>query len=376
MGSAIIYSKKLKGEVTARPCNETGNIAMFFAMLSKKPCRIENLFFDDTAQFIIMAAEEAGTLAEKTENSVSLTGCKNPSEIYYRLTEGLFDDYVEIPEVLTPGEFFLRSDVPVEMLIGLITGLSLLDGDSHIVLTNTPDKIREIELAIHILGRFGVLIQVANGGTDYVITGGQPLQADIFVNESDWKQAAFYLLADVLGADIKVKGLHEKTIQSGVLVLNPLRRMGAKFIDTSDGMIMENGSEGLFAINSDAFECPEMLPVIMSAASLADGTTVINNINGLDSKSYETAMNMREELVKLGANIAVGDNKIVITGKRRIRGGARVSGHGDAVSAMALLAISVACEKALILNEFDWLDEIYPGFKNEYKALGGCIGSF
>jgi len=376
VGSAIIYSKKLKGEVNARPCHETGNIAMFYAMLSKKPCRIENLSFDETAQFLIMAAEEAEILAEKTDNSVSFSGCTDPLALYYRLTEGLFDDFTEIPHELTAGEYFLRSDVPVKMLIGLITGLSLLDGDSHIVLTNTPEQIREIELALHILGRFGVLVEIGNGGTDYTVSGGQPLMAEFFVNESDWKQAAFYLLADTIGADIKVNGLHERTIQSGVLVLNPLRRMGARFTDTAEGMVTEVGADGLFATNVDAFECSEMLPVIMAAASVADGTTVINEFNGLDSKSYEIAVNMRDELVKLGAIISIGDNKVTITGKRRIRGGARVSGHGDTVSSFALLAIAVACEKALILNDFERFEEIYPGFIAEYKELGGCLGNF
>jgi len=376
VGSAIIYSKKLNGKVIARPCHETGNTAMFFAMLSKKPCKIENLTFDDTARFLLVAAEEAGIVAEKTDNSVSFTGSDEPIELYYRLTEGLFDDYTEIPHTLVPGDYFLRSDVPVEMLIGLIAGLAVLDGDSHIVLTNTPEQIRRIELALHILGRFGVLIEIANGGTDYHITGGQPLVADVFVNESDWKQAAFYLLADVIGANITVKGLHEKTIQSGILVLNPLKRMGARFTDTADGMITHVNYDGLFAVNADAFECPEMLPVVMAAATVADGTTVIKEFNGLDTKAYETAVNMRDELVKLGANIVINDNSMIITGKKKIRGGARVSGHGDIVSSLALLALAVRCEKALIINDFEKFEEMYPGFIAEYKELGGCIGNF
>lgn len=376
MGSAIIYSKKLKGEITARPCHETGNIAMFYALLSKKPCRIENLSFDETAQFIIMAAEEAEVLSDKDDNSVSFAGCKDPLLLYYRLTDGLFSDYPEIPQTLVAGEYFMRSDVPVEVLIGLITGLALLDGDSRVVLTNTPEQIRNIELSLHILSRFGVFVEIANGGTDFVITGGQPLMAETFVNESDWKQAAFYLLASAVGADIKVNGLHERTIQSGVLVLNPLRRMGARFIDTAEGMVSEVSGSGLFATNMDSFECPDMLPVVMAAASVADGTTVINEFNGLDSKTYEIAVNMRDELAKLGADVVIGDNRITITGKRKIRGGARVSGHGDTVSMLALLALSVVCEKALILNDFSRIEELYPGFVDEYKMLGGCIGNF
>lgn len=376
MGSAIIYSKKLSGEVTARPCHETGNIAMFYAMLSKKPCTIENLSFDETAQFLLMAAEEFEILAEKTDTSVSFKGCNDPIALYNRLTEGLFDDYTEIPHELVAGDYFLRSDVPLQVLVGLITGLALLDDNSKIVLTTVPEQIKRIELALHILSRFGIFIEISGGGTDYIITGGQPLIAEQFVNESDWKQAAFYLLASAIGADIKVKGLHEKTIQSGVLVLNPLRRMGAKFVDLPDGMATETGSGGLFATKVDAFECPDMLPVIMAAASVADGITVIDEFNGLDTKSYEVAVNMRDELVKLGANITIGDNKVTIVGKHRIRGGARVSGHGDIVSALALLGLAVACEKALILNDFDKLEDIYPGFIAEYKELGGCLGNF
>ena len=85
MGSAIIYSKKLNGKVVARPCHETGNTAMFFAMLSKKPCRIENLSFDETAEFLLMAAEEYEILVEKTDNSVSFKGCSDPLAVYNRL---------------------------------------------------------------------------------------------------------------------------------------------------------------------------------------------------------------------------------------------------------------------------------------------------
>ena len=72
----------------------------------------------------------------------------------------------------------------------------------------------------------------------------------------------------------------------------------------------------------------------------------------------------------------IRDGNISVKGKRRIRGGARVTGNGDLVSTMSLLAIAVVCEKALILNEFDEITEKYPGFADEYKQLGGCVGSF
>ena len=183
-------------------------------------------------------------------------------------------------------------------------------------------------------------------------------------------------MAGAFGAEITVNGLNERTKQSGVLMLNPLRRMGAHFTDIPGGVVASIGSDGLHAASVSASECPEMLPAIMAAASVADGVTVISDIDSLDTPCYEAVINMKSELVKLGGEIVIRDGNISVKGKRRIRGGARVTGNGDLVSTMSLLAIAVVCEKALILNEFDEITEKYPGFADEYKQLGGCVGSF
>ncbi|MBQ8828041.1 MAG: hypothetical protein IJZ90_02735 [Clostridia bacterium] len=162
MGSAIVYSKRLKGEVTARPYSFTGNIAVFAGMLSLKPCKIENISFDEKTELLVIVAESAGIVAERGEDSISFKGNPNPRGTYGEVTKGLFDNFSEIPYEPCGKEYFLRSDMPSDILIALFMGLVLAEDDSHVVFTNIPDSINTLELFINVLGRFGIYIESSN----------------------------------------------------------------------------------------------------------------------------------------------------------------------------------------------------------------------
>ena len=162
MGSAIVYSKKLKGEVLTKPNFFTGNIAVFAGMLSKKPCKIEKISFNEETELLLLAADVAGILESRDACSVSFKGNPEPVAMYTEVTKGMFDDYTDIPYQPTGKEYFLRSDIREDVIIALFMGAVLAEEDSHIVFTGFPDAHGAIELCLSVLGRFGVFAEVSN----------------------------------------------------------------------------------------------------------------------------------------------------------------------------------------------------------------------
>lgn len=170
-----------------------------------------------------------------------------------------------------------------------------------------------------------------------------------FEVEGDWSNAAFFLCSNSLGADIKINGLNEKSLQGDKEIVKILNNFPKKI---------------------DASQIPDLIPVISVVACKYEGITEIINAKRLRYKECDRLSAIAQMLTNLGAEVREFDDGLKIISKGYLNGG-EVNSFNDHRIAMSAAVASLICKDKIILNNAEAVKKSYPGFFDDFKSLGG-----
>ena len=202
----------------------------------------------------------------------------------------------------------------------------------------------------------------------FIIPGGQKYRATRYRVEGDFSQAAFFLCADAMGSAVQVEDLKRDSLQGDSAVLDILQRMGAE-VCQEDGTVCCR-ADALHAVDIDASQCPDIIPVVSVAAALCKGTTTIQNARRLRIKECDRLHAIFAELTKLGARIKEKEDSLEIEGVERFTGGT-VWSHKDHRIAMMLAIAATRAEGPVVIEDWECVSKSYPNFFEDYTMLGG-----
>ena len=234
------------------------------------------------------------------------------------------------------------------------------------------------------LRAFGATIrseEIADGGRRIVLEGRPMLQPAPIAVPADPSSAAFAMVAALVtpGSDIFVEGVMTNVLRTGLITT--LREMGA-LIETLD-VRAEGGEEvadfrvrasNLRGVDVPAARAPTMIdeyPVLAVAASFAHGETIMRGLHELRVKESDRLAAVLDGLVANGVDCAIeGDDLHVRGGAGVVRGGGRVATHLDHRIAMSFLAMGLASQQAVSVDDDTMIATSYPDFIAQMSALG------
>lgn len=212
---------------------------------------------------------------------------------------------------------------------------------------------------------------------------------------ADASSSAFFIVLAALmpEAHLLIKSLSLNPTRAGII--KALQKMGAeikvskcqgvkasKFEPAAD-LLVKNSR--LRAITIKAEEIPSLideLPILMVAACLAKGKTVIEGVSELRVKETDRINSMVTNLTKMGADIRLKMKKIKgvnlecleIYGIDRFKA-AKVKSFGDHRTAMSAIVAGLLAEGKTRLNDVDCIDKSFPEFTAILRRLLGrnCI---
>ena len=416
MDRICIKPNKLSGNITIPPSKSMGHRAIICAGLANGKSRISHFDYSDDMLATIEAMRAIGSQIECYQNYIDVDGrhvfsnnqflidCnesgstlrfmipislvkkskvqfvgrgqlgKRPLDIYYDIFDQQGIDYtykenqldLKIDGALKADQFKIAGNVSSQFISGLLFALPLLKKDSLITLTSSLESKGYIDLTLAMLQHYGIQIDSSND-RNYKIYGNQSYQAVDYHVEGDYSQAGFYLVANALKSQIEIQGLDATSLQGDKEVIEILERMNCVF--TKEGY-RNKTLETLKATEIDASQCPDVIPVITVAASVAQGTTVIKHAERLRIKECDRLKAITTELNKIGAKIKETNDGLIIQGVSSLKGGV-VSSWDDHRIAMSLAIASTICEEELIIERPDCVKKSYPGFWKDFEKLGG-----
>lgn len=417
--SVWITPQKLAGKVHVPPSKSMAHRAIICASLARGQSRIDHIDYSQDIRATILAMKALGTMIFEYEDHLEIDGtttflknqceidccesgstlrfmvpislvCENnvhfigegrlgkrPLQVYYDIfdkqgisylyKENVLDLYIR--GRLRGGIFEIPGHVSSQFISGLLFALPLMDEDSQIVLTSPLESRGYIDLTIQMLNQYGIDVVFQND-QKLLIPSSQQYRPHDYRVEADFSQAAFYLVAGALQNQVILQDLNFKSYQGDKEVIALLKRMGARFIENSQGVMIQ--SDGLHGITIDGSQCPDIIPIIAIACALSKGISRIENIARLRIKECDRLKATVEVINQLGGHAIEYEDAMEIHGVPFLRGG-RVSSYHDHRMAMMTAIASTKCQQPVFIDDETCVKKSYPSFWEHFTMLGGKI---
>ena len=107
----------------------------------------------------------------------------------------------------------------------------------------------------------------------------------------------------------------------------------------------------------------------MALSAYCKGTTVIEGVNRLTHKESNRALTLQEEFCKMGIEITLQDNLMLVNGTAELKGN-NVHSHHDHRIAMACAVAGLKAKGNTIIEEAEAINKSYPDFYEHLQKLG------
>lgn len=420
MENLKITPSPLKGEINIPPSKSLAHRAVICAGFSDGLSNVDNIIFSEDIRATIRGMESLGVKVEnKDDNSLKIQGksklelinknidctesgstlrffipmalltggevtftgrgklVSRPLDVYYEIFEKQGIEYennkgnlpLTVKGKIKPDTFYVKGNISSQFITGLMFTLPFLDGDSKIVITTELESKGYVDLTIDCLEKFGVKIENKDY-KEFLIKGNQKCKNRDYRVEGDFSQAAFWIVAGILGSNIKCKDLNINSLQGDKEIIDIVRKMGADINIYEEYIeVKESRTKGIII---DAAECPDLVPVLAVLGALSEGTTKIINAERLRIKECDRLKAMATELSKIGADIEELEDGLIIRGKKSLKGGI-VDSWNDHRIAMSMAVASIKCEEPIVITNSKAVKKSYPHFWEDFKSLGGNI---
>ena len=410
----IIKADKLVGELSPPPSKSVLHRYIIASSLAKGVSKIENISFSEDIIATIEAMKKLGAKIEQKENYLLIDGSdtfknlnenieidcnesgstlrflfplsiveenkvlfkgrgklfKRPMTPYFQNFEkyNIKHFYINENEILLEGKlkagiYEIDGNISSQFITGLLFSLPLLDGKSKIIINGKLESSNYIDISLDCLSKFGIKI-INNSYQEFIIEGNQSYRAGNYRTEADYSQAAFFLVANAIGSNIKINDLSENSLQGD-----------KKIIDYISEIDNWNSKDTLVL---DGSETPDIIPILSLKAAVSGKKIEIVNVERLRIKESDRLKATVEELSKLNFDLIEKKDSILINSRENFEVNKNekivsLSAHSDHRIAMMIATAATCYDGEILLDNLDCVKKSYPNFWEVFLSLGGKI---
>ncbi len=326
------------GATAILPCNECGSTLRFFIPIC------------------LLSGEER-----------VLTGSARlmtrPLSVYEQIAEAQgfrlerFADKVVVEGKLRSAVFEIPGNISSQFISGLMFALPLLESGSLIRVIPPVESLSYLNMTVGALKTFGIAVKRGFPPSEHSFVreipgGGAYLPADVTV-EGDWSNAAFFEALNYAGSDVSIEGLNEASAQG-----DKVYKILFKKISNAD--IIDIGG-------IDISDCPDLGPILFAVAALCGGGR-FTGTRRLKIKESDRAVAMKHELKKLGIDVTVGENSVIVHPGTLRAPVIPISGHNDHRIVMAMSVLLTVTGG--VIEGAEAVKKSFPDFFERLQALG------
>jgi len=289
---------------------------------------------------------------------------------------------IKIKGPLEPKDIAIDGSSSSQFLTGLLFAYAKAATKPVTINVNNLKSKPYIDLSLQMLKHFGYKVENDNY-EKFTITPSFYFAQDLQKNpstshrtytvEGDWSGAAFLLVAGAIAGTTTVKGLDVFSTQADKAILQPLMNCGAVVSIEEKQIAVSSSLAGRCqAFHFNATDCPDLFPPLVALAAYCDGTSVIEGVSRLVHKESDRAITLQEEFKKMGVEIKLQDDLMMITGGNELKG-STVYSHHDHRVAMALAVAALKANGETIIENAEAINKSYPDFYDHLKLLGANV---
>lgn len=278
---------------------------------------------------------------------------------------------------LRAGNIEIDGSLSSQFLTGLLMAYSAAEaGDVSIKVNNLKSR-PYIDLTLDVMNKFGFKVPENRNYEEFYFAPSTSIATNPstslrnYTVEGDWSGGAFLLVGAAIAGNIAVEGLSVSSTQADKAILHALQDAGAVLSIQSDRIEIGRSAQ-LKAFHFDATECPDLFPPLVALASYCEGKSVIEGATRLAHKESDRAVTLQEEFRKMGVNILLQEDLMIIEGGSRLTGN-NVHSHHDHRIAMACAIAALRAEGETVIEEADAINKSYPDFYSDIQQLGASV---
>lgn len=280
---------------------------------------------------------------------------------------------------LVPKDITIDGSLSSQFLTGLLLAYAAADAaDVTISVTNLKSR-PYVDLTLKVMADFGLKLPVNDHYERFYFEKRTPSDKPTISNityqvEGDWSGGAFLLVAGALKGPVVVKGLDPASTQADKAVLQALADTGCQLSVSADKIEIGPAAadQPLKAFHFDATDCPDLFPPLVALAAFCAGKTVIEGVTRLAHKESNRALTLQEEFEKLGVQIELQDDLMIIEGKPLgpLKGNTVTHSRHDHRIAMAAAIAALGADGPVTIEEAAAVKKSYPNFYRHLVQLG------
>jgi len=268
------------------------------------------------------------------------------------------------------GKTTMRGDVSSQFVSGLMFACPMARADTEITLTTPLESKGYVKMTQTVLAEHSINVSISREFDRIRIPANQTYKPCSHRVPGDFSSAAFLLAAAAITrSDVTVKNLDYETVQGDTAVLGILKRMGVNGKVCPDQVEVEGNGGLLEAVDVDARNIPDLVPVCAVLACYAKGTSKIHDAHRLSYKESDRLMSLYLELKKMGAQIAMDQGSLTVKGPCALHD-ATIDPHNDHRIAMACAVAALGASGETRIQNAECVRKSYPRFFSDLRLLG------
>jgi 3-phosphoshikimate 1-carboxyvinyltransferase len=185
--------------------------------------------------------------------------------------------------------------------------------------------------------------------------------------------AAFLLAAAAITkSKVEIRNLEYGSVQGDRAIMGFLKHMGVDGNVCADRVEIKGSGTPLKPVEVDAKNIPDLVPAIAVLACYAKGTSHIFGAQRLRLKESDRLESLYLELTKMGAQIAINNEGLIIEGGSHLHG-AKIDSHNDHRIAMACAVAALGADGETTIQNAQCVRKSYPQFFTHLKQLGADV---
>ncbi|MDQ6609656.1 MAG: 3-phosphoshikimate 1-carboxyvinyltransferase [Bacteroidota bacterium] len=278
---------------------------------------------------------------------------------------------LQIRGPLQPKNIEVDGSLSSQFLTGLLFAYAAAGAKDVTIGVRDLNSKPYIDLTLQVMKDFGLPVPVNNDYKSFFFakqlinaSTNQPINYTI---EGDWSGAAFLLVAGAIAGNVVIKGLDVSSSQADKAVLQALMQSGANISVEERQISINKGKLKPFQFN--ATDCPDLFPPLVALAAYCNGTSVIEGVHRLIHKESNRAITLQDEFGKLGTEIVLQDDLMIIKGGMKVKS-ATVGSRHDHRIAMACAVAALGADGDVMIEDAEAVNKSYPQFWEHLKCLG------
>jgi 3-phosphoshikimate 1-carboxyvinyltransferase len=286
---------------------------------------------------------------------------------------------IKIKGPLQPKDISIDGSLSSQFLTGLLFAFAKAATKRVTITVNNLKSKPYIDLTLQVMKDFGYMVE--NNNYESFTISPKPLDPKPlhYTVEGDWSGAAFLLVAGAIAGKIVVKGLDVFSTQADKAILKAIMECGAnisineKHIEVSPPFSQNAAqADGRKPFHFNATDCPDLFPPLVALASYCNGTSVIEGVSRLAHKESNRGLTLQEEFAKMGIEIILQDDLMMIKGGAGITGASVHSRHDHRI-AMACAVAALKANGETIIEEAEAINKSYPEFYKHLQLLNADV---